>query len=181
MDSLFGRRPIVAAIAMSAPLLLAAVAAAEAQEPVPTGERVRVTSDVGAIVGELAAVDDGELEVRTETGPVVIPHDDVSRVEVSRGRRGHPWTGMAVGAGTGLLWGLLVTAGDDIEDPDYGGEAALSGAVAASGALIGALGGLVVGSLIRTERWVEATPPGATFSISSAAGGSASVEVSVPF
>lgn len=202
------RRPFVAAIAITASILLLPVTAAPtwAQESARAGEeeraegagdeeegldarararpgdRVRVTREAGTVfVGDLGAVDADRLEVVTETGAITIPRDDVSRLEASRGHQRHPWLGMAVGGGAGLLWGLIVTSGDDINDPDHGGETALSAAVAGSGAFVGALGGLAIGSLIRTERWVEAAPPGAGLSLGPAPDGGVRMGLTLRF
>ncbi|MGE0353405.1 MAG: hypothetical protein AB7I33_04155 [Gemmatimonadales bacterium] len=134
------------------PLLAAPLAG---QEPTP-GERVRVTpSSLGARAqaGELLWLDRDSLVLAAQGRRWTIPADMVRRLERSRGRRGHPVTGLAVGAAAGLLAGAILFSpgGNACTGSGNYGERCL---YYRAGILAGGVGlGALVGALIRTERW----------------------------
>jgi hypothetical protein len=89
---------------------------------------------------------------------VVVPRDSVCTVEVSRGMGRNSGRGALVGAGVGLALGAGLTglclsgaAEQDIANSDC--------VLVGSGAFVlGALTGLGIGALTRSERWVEVRP-----------------------
>lgn len=139
------------------------VASAQAADTVPRGTRVRVTPSTpsSVVVGDLIAVSDSALVIRTQgyRGDVTISRSAVMRLEVSRGtRRGTSagW-GALIGMGIGGLAGFA--AGED----RCGGDAwfcikrplgAVLGGV--TGVATGSLIGLLVGSV---ERWRDSAVP----------------------
>ncbi len=93
---------------------------AQEQPPVEAGSRIRVTAPtVGAdkLVGMCVEVDATRLRVQAEdqASPLTISLTDVTRLEVSQGRKSHAIKGLVLGsvsgAGVGAVLGLL--ASDD--------------------------------------------------------------------
>jgi hypothetical protein len=135
------------------------------REAAAGGVRVRVTTArgrkaEGSIRGTLVALNDDLMTVLIDEGrgsaPLQIPIRTVSKVEVSRGRKGHA----LVGAIAGLLGGAAVgvafapaggSAGCTVDRP-YCGESLTPGAALAAAA-VGLPLGALVGHLIRTEQW----------------------------
>jgi len=160
------------------------VASAQAADTVRSGARVRVTPSTpsSVIVGELIAVRDSALVVRTQgyRGDVTIARSAVMRLEISRGtRRGESvgW-GALIGTGIGGLAGFA--AGED----SCGGDSwfcikrplgALLGGV--TGLVTGSLVGLIVGSF---ERWRDSAVP-MSLSVAPTGGGSLSVGGRISF
>ena len=86
-----------------------------------------------------------------------IPLSDLARMKVSR-KRGHPGTGALIGGGISGALGLAVgiaAANDDFFDADAGDVVVFTAVMAASGAALGAL----IGLMIRTDEWEEVPLP----------------------
>jgi hypothetical protein len=124
--------------------------------PVHIGDRVRVSAPSVSdtrIRGTLVALDEETLIVAPEgkTPQIEMSRSQVTRLQVSRGKRSH-WV---AGAVTGVVGGLALTA-------SYcGSGGALGGGCSGDDALgvaaffcgIGAAGGALVGAVVRTDRW----------------------------
>jgi hypothetical protein len=136
-------------------LLLPVVQGTPAASPLTTGTRVRVTTrEAGAErvrVGPLRTFDGQNLTLSTEGGPshVSLPRTSITRIEVSRGRRGHAASGALLGA----VLGLAVVA---LKDVGCGEDCTREGA--STGFILAAVGGGTllgggVGMAVRSERW----------------------------
>jgi len=135
-------------------------AAAQASVPLGLGDRVRVTAPglvPGRAVGSVLALSD-TLLLQDDAGEslLAIPIASVIHLEVSRGRRSR-W---ARGLGVGFLGGALVgavyggtNAGTGPGEIDLPTDVAMGLSAAFFGAG-GALVGLVIGAMIRTDDWV---------------------------
>jgi hypothetical protein len=126
------------------------------------GSRVRVTvvgQPDAPLVGTAIGSSEGTLYMRRSgsSDTISIQQSRIQRVEISNGSRGHFLVGMLVGgaAGAGLL--AAASSGSD-HSGGFGGSANW----APEGAIVGGVGGFliggVVGELIRTERWKSITP-----------------------
>jgi hypothetical protein len=140
-------------------LLVVPLLQTPATSPLTTGTRVRVTvreaNGQRTLVGPLRTFDSQTLALSSSDGPdhVALPRSSITRIEVSRGKRGHALTGFFLGAVLGLAAVALKDAGCE---PDCDTEGSNGGfAVAAIGG--GALLGTGVGALMRSERW-ESVP-----------------------
>jgi hypothetical protein len=149
--------------------------------PVETGTRLRVsTVHVGAggssttvqetrFKGQLERVSHDSVWIRVgANGPLMsIERGSIHRLEISDGRRRNPGKGALWGAGVGLGLGVLaaVTLDDctvgsgrywfDLCDGDE--DVLILGSLAA-----GAAWGALIGSFIKSERWVEVPPASLT-------------------
>lgn len=126
-----------------------------AQEPaIPdSGSRVRVWTAARRATGELVRLSADSVVLKpSDARPLrAWPRETVDRLEVSRGRRGHFWLGLGIGAGVGLLAGGIV-AGASSDQLGAGGTGAIVWAAST------VLGG-TVGAMVRTERWGRAAWP----------------------
>ena len=153
--------PIAVAVLLAGPTTL------RAQLSLPVvGTRLRVTM-VGQpdapLIGTAIGAHDGILYLNRRShsdglpDTVAIQQSLIQRVEISNGSRGHLLVGMLVGgaAGAGLL--AAASSGSD-HSGGFGGSANW----APEGAIVGGVGGIliggIVGELIRTERWKSITP-----------------------
>gem|GEM_PF-4547881 len=86
------------------------------QEPaIPeSGARVRVWIPTGRIVGQLVQLSADSVILKPNARSAVRrwPREAVHRLEVSRGRRGHFWIGLATGAVVGLAAGKAAADGN---------------------------------------------------------------------
>jgi hypothetical protein len=156
-------------------ILLAGTLPLGAQQLNP-GARIRVSRPCST--GEFCALLDGRLVSwhgstltlsdgdRGDREVEVLPG---STVEVFRGSHGHALTGLLIGTVTGGVVGALAASScDDGWDESLGAALVSSwctGAVVAGGILLGALGGVLVGAVIRTERWDAVVPPSSSLSL----------------
>jgi hypothetical protein len=85
------------------------------------------------------------------------PLSDVVKLEISRGRKSNAGKGTLIGAGVGLVVGLMAAAAST-DDSDSLGEFSWL-VYPPSGILVGGTLGLVVGALTRTEKWQEVPLP----------------------
>jgi hypothetical protein len=134
-------------------LALLLVSPAQAQEPDPApllGQRVRVSTPNGpSVTGKLVEQDGTKLVVSDQKGSLTaIPVADVSRIELSAGRKSKALLGAVIGAAVGLgvgLWAATTWCSESGCDNEVGGVLVLG----VGGAGLGAL----VGAAVRTERW----------------------------
>ncbi|MFL5562949.1 MAG: hypothetical protein ACJ79K_15870 [Gemmatimonadaceae bacterium] len=153
---------------MALALLLAtgsAGALARAQSPASVGERVRVTTPAqkGAYryVGSVSAATRDSLTVQTaDAGARTVAVANISKLEVSRGRRGNGRRGMLYGSVIGIGAGALLGAAT-YKKPECAGVAYFcpgnSSADITAGGLVGGVVGLAVGGIWGathpSERW----------------------------
>jgi hypothetical protein len=140
--------PAAALVLLVVPLLQGSAS------PLNPGTRVRVTArETGRVerqvVGSLRTFDGERLTLSTDDSGnhVALPRPNITRLEISRGRKGHTGMGLLLGLVLGLSAVALKDAGcgQDCEKPSTG---FVVGAVA-GGALVGA----GIGTMIRSERW----------------------------
>jgi hypothetical protein len=151
-------RPIISSLTLGVVSLLAVArplpTSAQAP-PIEPATRVRVTiSDHGIRhVGALRAVDGDTLVLDT----LRLARTAITRLEVSRGRKGHAVLGAVIGAVTlGVVGAVGGAAYSQIPDyPDDVTETAALGGGA--GLVLGGLIGAGVGALIKSDRWEEAS------------------------
>ena len=130
-----------------------------AQEPLPSGSRVRVTAlDCGLRGGvtEFRALRADTLVLDTTECPLA----SVTHLDVSRGQKSHARLGAVIGFLTGALSGAVIgfSLGDD--PPLFGEPFPFSARnKAAIGFLLGGGGGAIIGALIgkavHGEQWEE--------------------------
>src|SRR3989304_3198760 len=85
-----------------------------AAQGVTVGQRVRVTAPDAQIrnrAGELVALDAKALTLGRNGMKWTIPREQLTRLEVTRGRKGHWLTGLLIGAGAGFLGGMIAIEG----------------------------------------------------------------------
>ena len=129
------------------------------QQPLQPGQRIRVTAPNSGMNKQAAtfeAVESGVLLV-TADSTMRCPLLDMTRLDVYRGRQGHPGLGAgigsAVGAATGVVIGIQLCNSDWLCPDRYMGWAVLAGA--GIGGATGALLGAGIGALIKTDKWEE--------------------------
>jgi hypothetical protein len=121
-----------------------------------SGSRIRVTTVSGSRVGTLisAATDSIWLVSAKDSMALAVPTQSVVRLEHSLGQR--PATGRGaligalIGAGTGLLLGILAST-EEGGWYEVGAEEVLSASLVAGGT--GAVLGALIGSVSRREKW----------------------------
>ncbi len=146
--------------------LLIPLAALSAQEPPPieAGSRIRVTAPtVGAdkLVGMCVEVDATRLRIQAgeRVPPRAISLTDVTRLEVSQGRKSNALKGLLIGGLVGTPIGAAV--GGVVGSIAHGldeAHASMAAYVATGALVFGAAGGLVglgIGALSSSERWKE--------------------------
>ena len=136
-----------------ATVLLASRATAQTVRGIAQGTRVRVTVGMRRVTGSVMASSGDSLKWVPDGSaqPVWLTWARVDQLEVSQGRHGHAWAGLAIGLVGGAALGA--GAGAAFGDPGFfsRGDIATFGAII--GAPLGALVGAAVGSAVRTERW----------------------------
>jgi len=147
------------------PLLIPLQSITAQQAPsIETGSRIRVTAPtVGAdkLAGVCVEVDATRLRVQAEeqVSPLTISLADVTRLEVSQGRKSNALKGLGFGAliggSIGAVLGLLASTGESYENPCEGNAPACAAGGAAAFGVTGALVGLGIGALTKSERWEE--------------------------
>ncbi len=147
-------------------VLLTGLPAAVVAQDVSAGQRVRVeVSSSVRHTGSLVWLDRDSVVVGTNAGRHTVPAGSLTRMEISLGRRGHPWLGAAVGAAAGIAAGALLfnsstsacTGSGNYEENCRWYRAGI--AVGSAG--LGALAGLA----IRTERWQSVPPQSVRFQL----------------
>jgi hypothetical protein len=149
---------VLAALVGSGPALGADLAG------IPTGGRVRLSSPTlasGVVVGTLVAVEGQAVVLTPRLGdePIRVDLDADTKLELSVARRSQWARGAMVGAAMGGIPGLLLTFGD--YSSDVHGDGPSPAAVAAMGAVGGAVLGAAVGWAIKRDEWREVNIPNA--------------------
>lgn len=136
-----------------------------AQEQLDTGARVRVsTADADGITGRIEQINADSLliELAGESRSLSVPFVDMTKIEVSRGRRSR-----AQGAWTKAKWGALIGAVPGAISLGVGHEqvgengSSVAEAVALgafSGGLFGGLIGAAIGAISPGEAWEGVSP-----------------------
>lgn len=148
--------PRLATILLVAGLAIPAPVSAQTPE---VGQRIRVTAPevlTERRVGQLLWLDRDSLVLAgADAAPPerwVVPAEAITRLEVFEGRRAHAASGFLIGAGTGLAVGLIGISGDGTcsGSGNYGELCAIfvTGTTLAGGVL-----GLLIGAVVRTDRW----------------------------
>ena len=131
--------------------------------PIETGSRIRVTAPalgVDKLVGTSVEADATRIRVQADdqAAPMTISLTDVTRLEVSQGRKSNALKGLGIGAligaPIGAVLGVLASEGSG-ENLCTGTTVACAAVGAAAVGVAGALVGLGVGALIKSERWEE--------------------------
>lgn len=142
---------------------------AQTSPAVDTGTRVRVTAPTLGLSRQEAVIEALHLDtlvLRTEA-TIAIPRASLTRLEIYGGRHSHPWRGAGIGALGGLLVGGTIgfvacenytvttpTGVGNCLDSREGAQIILVAGLGL-GAAGGALLGLGIGALIKTDKWVE--------------------------
>lgn len=136
---------VLFAIVASTPLL--------AGQDLPIGRRVRLTlADSSTYVGRVDSAHDARIWLEPEaTLPRAVDINQVNRVEVSRGRKPKFLLGAALGAGLGLVTGLVLKQASEDVDPED--DRLFTALYAGVGTLGGALIGTGLSVVLARERW----------------------------
>jgi hypothetical protein len=159
------RRPGFASLwlLLALAMLASAPGDAAAQAPVPPAAtpratRVRVSTNIPNVrpEGRLAFASPDSLVVADAHGHATrILRANITAVDTSAGRRRHPWQGLGIGILAGGAAGMAIGFAQGDDPPGFMSMTASENAVF-GGAIFGVLGGitgLVVGSLMKTDRW----------------------------
>ena len=113
----------VALVAL-APVPAAAQELGAASTGLILGSRVRITTmgDLAPIMGLVVAVDPQTVTLATDTGVVKTPVSSINAADISLGKRRYTRRGMAIGAGLGLVFGLLAPVDESHTTPAVGDE-----------------------------------------------------------
>jgi hypothetical protein len=155
-----GRIPLIV-VAVTAALFPLPLPGQDIAPPAPRDSRVRATMKVPVgleYVGTLESWDAESLRLSGPGGPPGrLELSEMAKLEVSRGMKGNAGTGALIGAGAGLVGGIVGAALADLENDAYGLGAFSIVAYSTLGAT--ALGA-ITGALIKTEKWQELPIPG---------------------
>jgi len=170
-------------------LLLPTLAVAQPPQLAP-GQRVRVTAPELGLArwhATLAAVDDGELVLVTDTSRRV-PLASVTRLEAYAGRRSHWLLGAGIGflVGGGATYLVLNTPSGSTAlcDQSANQDAISSGeclGLMAGGALAGAGLGALVGMFFKSDKWADVPREGWRLGIVPQPNGRLALAASVAF
>ncbi len=131
-----------------------------AQEaPVESGARVRVKApprQPGWVVGTVVGWESESLVLEPEEPgtSLTFARDQITRLDVHRGRKGRALLGGGIGLLSGVVFSFVLVAQLERDHDRFRNDRVVLGAVFGGG---GALLGALVGLLIRTDRW-EAVP-----------------------
>jgi hypothetical protein len=136
------------------------------------GERVRfkIEGTRGYQTGTVRTAGDGSLILSTADGTRAIPMDGTFRVQRWAGKEDHPGAGLLIGAAVGAVFGLVVAASEDysrqprsLVDLDAWSGSAMEEnddmGFALMGAGVGAVAGLLVGTILETDAWTDVSQP----------------------
>jgi hypothetical protein len=149
---------VVACLTTAAPLH----AQADAITPAP-GARVRVRQDSRTLTGTLLSQDAAGLVIVTgRADTVTAPRASITSVEVSTGTKSNVGKGALIGLGAGLGAGIIVgiaaSGSDDGSWLDFSSGEWAAG-IGATGAVLGAGIGAIVGAATRSDKWAPAVLP----------------------
>lgn len=131
------------------------------------GVKARVTSSAFSrrLEGRVQTADAKEIVLGTEDGvPLRFATATVQRLEIVSGRKRRPWRGALIGAWTGLVMGVAVTSMERVDCGGLDGDDGVCsrGEAITSLTLGGALWGLGIGALIKSDEWTDVRLPGVT-------------------
>jgi hypothetical protein len=168
---------------LAAAIVLGAMAAsAAAAEPTVTiGARARVTApsvSAGCVEGTLAAVDSETLTIVSEDDDrrVEVPRSRITKLEVVKGKKSRWAIGALVGAGAGVLLGVVAS-----NPPSSADQFQIDGGAVAVCGAVGAAGGALVGAVLRTDRWTSVPADTVTLSIGPVPGPGIALAMRVSF
>jgi hypothetical protein len=155
------RRISLIAVAIAVVFFPLPLAGQDVAPPAPRDSRVRATMKVPVgleYVGTLEGWDAESLRLSGPGGPPErLELSELSKLEVSRGMKGNAGKGALIGAGVGLVGGIVGAVLSDFESDAYG-LGALS--IVAFSSLGGMALGAITGAFIKTEKWQELPIPG---------------------
>jgi hypothetical protein len=145
--------------------------AAQDAPALAAGQRVRITAPTLGLKRQVVTLDAVGGDTLLLGGDAVraIPLTSVERLEVFEGRHGHPWRGAGVGFLVGAVTGAVLGPYTVPGEGDTAEGKAVAGAVLLGAA--GALTGVVIGALIKTDKWEEVPLDGLRVSIATRGGG----------
>ena len=141
-------------------LILAPVSRADESAVIKSGQRVRLVCDdtrLGIFSGEIAALGRTGLTVRPNEGVdtlLQVPYNQIKKMEVCFGRRGHGHMGAAIGFAAILIPNFIWAQFNDQEKS----HVKLDDDVFLMKLGCGILVGGVIGALIRSDDWRQADP-----------------------
>jgi hypothetical protein len=145
---------VLFAVMVSAPVLYG--------QDLPIGQRVRVTlTDSSRYVAVADSAHDGRLWLASSPHPILL--DQVTGIEVSRGKKTNWLLGAGLGAVAGAAIGFLLKSAFEQDIPSED-EGPITAAYVGAGALGGTLIGIGLSAALAPERW-EAVPPDSTGTI----------------
>jgi hypothetical protein len=131
--------------------------------PVIVGSRVRLrapTALTGRIQGTVMEKNEQTLLLSGPDGqPIRVPRAAISQLELSTGRRGNPLKGTLIGAAIGAAAFAVIPSDDFCADLQPGESCPSKGEQVALGAVGGAFWGVILGLVIKGDRW-SAVPLG---------------------
>ena len=129
------------------------------------GDRIRVTAppllpqpqrgQLISLDGDSLVLEGTDLGQRgAEPTRWIVPRDLLSQLEMSEGYRRYPARGFLIGAGVGLVGGLIaISSGDGSACRGSGNYGELCAIFVGMTTVGGGFLGLLVGAFVRTERW----------------------------
>jgi hypothetical protein len=159
---------------------------ADAAPAATRATRVRVSTNLPNVrpQGRLAFASPDSLVVVDSHGNATrILRANVTALDTSAGRFRHPWQGLGIGLLAGGATGMVIGFADG-DDPQQAFLAMTASEKAVlGGAVVGVLGGLtglVVGSLVKSDRWHRTTLDAIHVTARPARGGGFSLSLSLP-
>ena len=123
---------------------------------VTVGSRVRILAPTmvhGRLEGMVLEMDENSLLVgMDDRGPIRLPREAITRLDVSTGRHRRALKGMIIGAGIGVAT-LGLAAATYHSDGGGSSDSTSWGAAVGQFALGGAAWGAGIGALIKSDRW----------------------------
>ena len=115
--------------------------------PLAVGTKVRIVAPtiVGRrVTGSVADIRAASLQIAVDDNQLTVPRNAITRLEVSTGKRRHALLGLVIGAAVGLVAACVSDCNSE-GDPGF----------FLSNAGWGALWGVAIGALIKTDRWSD--------------------------
>ena len=167
-----------------APVGLSAEEPPDPLSPIVVGSRVRLRAGTitrGRVTGMVAAMDAASLTVAQDDGaPLRVPRDAVTELEVSLGRRRQALQGLLRGAVIGAAAGFALSPSDSCSNaiaicwttrPEGAGLLALEGATL----------GVIIGALVKSDKWSRVGPQRVQVSVAPVAGRPMGIRLVVRF